>query len=207
MTERFINWRPRTTLSNLLLLTAAVAVMLASHRTHDELEQTKASVRNMRSLSRQLIIDDPGKIAAVSRLPTLPNELIIDVHVPSQSTNADPLELRLALEGIMEYGTTEKRFPKPLRRFPISPGRHSVEIRHQKADVSDPESQHEIAILLDGKIVIQESRPPSWMPSNGWSSTSSLNKSHTFDAYEPAELHRRRFNQPTGGGGSRSAPV
>ncbi len=125
--------------------------------------------------------------------------------LPAESDPNQKRFLRLALEGIVAEGDRATWFPAPVDKHPISAGRHSVELRHHQADKSDLQCQHVIEVLLDDKVVFSHKRPQSWMPANGWTSTGKITETLTWNLDEPAELHRRRFNDPTPTG-SRSVP-
>ncbi len=199
-------WGPRLTLAHLLLLTAVIAIAVAYYSTHQKLATTRTAVRNMRQLTRELIVDDPNKIAAIERVPTLPDENIIDIYIPLTDETNLGHELRLALDGIVGQETGGEEFPVPLDQYPLMPGRHVVEIRHIKADSKAPASMHRIEILLDDQVVMEHTRNLSWMTADGWTSMGLLTESHTFNPSQPAQLHRRRSNEPTFRGGFRSVP-
>lgn len=198
-------FRPRVTLVDLLLVITAVATAMAYHRTHQQLGEVRFSLASLRPLARELRIEDPAKIAAVTRMPTSPGEMILDVYVPPQRRTQKPQRLALSLEGVAEHGA-DAPFPTPVQTHPIASGRREVEIRHiEPQSHGNPTGEHQIDILLDGEVVISARRPPNWIPAGGWTSTGTLTDSRTFAPDRPAELHRRRFNQPVGTGPSNTA--
>lgn len=207
MSESTKKRRPRVSLGHLLLLVTAMAIGLAYVRVHADLSDTKVAVRNMRKLARELIVDDPSKIAAITRIPTLPGEHVMDVYIPARPRSDGPYQLCFALEDINLSRRSQELLLPPVGCRPISQGRHSIELRHVKADSSDSESRHEIKILLDDEVVMEATRPPDWMPADGWASTGSMPRTTVFDTSKPAQLHRRRFNWPISGGGSTSGPM
>ena len=207
-TNNELNLRFRVRLSDLLLLTAAIAILLAHFRVRQELASTQSSVSSMRRLARELVVDDESMFAAVSRSPTLPGETLFDVFVPQPPETIERYELCLNLEAIVDFGSypAELKFPKPIDRVPITPGRHSIEVRHHEPDSTDPAGKHVIEILLDDQAVMNGTRDSNWKPSGGYTSYGSMTETRQFQADAPVQLHRRRFNEPIKGGGSRSAP-
>ena len=195
---------PQLTLGTLLLTVTAVAIFMAWHRTRNQVNAVQPQVAALKLLARELQIDDPGKVSVVSRLPTLAGEVILDFYVPPSQRKKPSHQLCLALEGILGHGYVDAGFP-PADRFIVVPsGVHSMAVRHKKADEKDRNDQHEIVVLLDSEVVFHVMRPADWHPSDGWTSTGSYPSSQSFPPEEPVELHRRRFNERIGSGGSRS---
>ncbi len=196
--------RLRFSLGNLFFVITALAVALAVYRTREELLRVRASVAAMRALARELKVEDPNRVAAINRLPSLPDELILDVYVPPGSAG-EANRLCLALEGILRHGSASD-FPEPAETFALEPGRRKIEIRHLRPDSTEPDKEHVVEILVDDKTVMRQTRPSEWMPVSSWTGTGSINESRTFPPDQPAELHRRRFNKKTNTGSvSRSA--
>lgn len=206
--------RLRFSLMSMLLLITLVAVVMAWQQTRSQWGSVRNKVESMRPLVRELDVKNPARIAMIDRLPTLPDERITDIYLPgpvdlNRSTNpADnqtQYRLCLALEQIVGSIDAQAAFPKPEQTVMISPGRHSVELRHRSPDSGSANGHHRIEVWLDGKPVIKAQRPASWISTKGWTGSASYRETHVFDTREPAEIHRRRFNQPTPTG-SRSRP-
>jgi hypothetical protein len=194
----------RFSLGHLFLLITALAIGLAVYRTRLELSRVRASVVAMRALARELKVEDPSRVTAINRLPSLSDEMILDVHVPSGIVE-ESSRLCLALEGILGHGSASD-FPKPVNTFLLEPGRHKIEIRHLRPAASEPDEEHVVEILVDDQTVMRETRPSEWMPVSSWTGTGSITESRTFPSGQPAELHRRRFNKKVKtGSASRSA--
>lgn len=195
-------WKLQLTLGNLLLLIAAVAAVFANIRASQRLRSARATVNNLRPIARELLVEDETEIAVVTRMPTRYGELIFDVFIPESPETSGSHELALACDEI-EGRREDSSYPRPDQTVPIGPGRHSIEIRHEKQNAdrkSDP--GHRVQILLDDAVVIRQSRPAQWQSGSGWSSSGPLKKTETYDPGRPVELHRRRFYRPTPTGSS-----
>jgi hypothetical protein len=188
----------RFSLGHLFLLITALAIGLAVYRTREELSRVRASVVAMRALARELKVEDPSRVTAINRLPSLPDEMILDVHVPPGNTELSS-RLCLALEGIQGYGF-HSNYPEPVTTFGLAPGQHKIEIRHLPADSRKPDEEHVVEILVDDESVMRETRPNEWMPASSWTGSGSITESVSFSPDKPAELHRRRFNEKTKNG-------
>ncbi|MEZ6079171.1 MAG: hypothetical protein R3C56_26925 [Pirellulaceae bacterium] len=64
-------------------MTTTIAIAVAYYSTHQKLATMRTAVRNMRQLTRELIVDNSYEIAAIERVPTLPHENIFDIYIPS----------------------------------------------------------------------------------------------------------------------------
>lgn len=190
--------RLRFSLGHLFLLITALAIGLAVYRTREELSRTRASVGAMRAIARELKVEDPSRVTAITRLPALPDEMILDVHVPS-GTGEESSRLCLALEGILGHANAGG-FPEPTSTFALNPGRHKIEIRHLRPASTEPNEVHVVEILVDDRSVMRETRPSEWMPVSSWTGSGSITESVSFLPDKPAELHRRRFNEGTNSG-------
>ena len=198
--------RLRFSLGQLFVLITALAIGLAVYRTREELTRARVSVASMRALARELKVDDPSRVTAINRFPTLPDEMILDVHVPRAKSDT-PNRLCLALEGILGHGF-DGNFPEPVDTFVLEPGQRKIEIRHLRPSSSGPDQEHTVLVLVDDKTVMRATRPGDWMPASSWTGTGSITESRSFSPGKPAELHRRRFNEKLKSGSrSRSSEV
>lgn len=186
--------RPRITLGGLLLLVAALATAMASYRIKHQLADVKASVESMRPLARVLRVEDPASIAAIARMATRPDELIFDVYIPQPAAGGKPQQLALVLDEIVQPGN---ELPQAQYTHPIEPGRHVIEIVHQKPPADDADALHRIAILLDNRAVIEATRGQSWIETSNSTSTGLGSDTTTFAAEGRAELYRRVFQRKT----------
>ena len=185
--------RLRFSLGQLFVLITALAIGLAVYRTRQELTHARMSVASMRALARELKVEDPSRVTAINRLPTSPDEMILDVHVPRANSDT-PNRLCLALEGILGHGI-DGNYPQPVDTLVLEPGRHKIEIRHLRPASSGPDEEHTVKILVDDQTAMRATRPGDWMPASSWTGTGSITESRSFSPDEPAELHRRRFNE------------
>ncbi len=209
--------RPRwqMSLATLLLLVTLVAVLAARGKTWQMRRSLQASIANMQAMTRELIIDDPKRIAAVRRIPTLSNELIFDVYIPPPDDAIRSHRLCMALENIVGGITVRDIFPTPDQVYEFEiPGQpqdvasihHSIEIRHSAANTNDSNSLNTFEVLVDGEVVMTANRPQSWNVSSGWSGVETVRESRSFDASEQVELYRRRNSELTATGSQNVHP-
>ena len=66
----------------MLLLTAVVAVWVPCFHLQERIARTEEKIDSMRNLARELIVDDPGKIAVVKQLETGWEENRWEIHLP-----------------------------------------------------------------------------------------------------------------------------
>jgi len=197
-------WRPQITLGDLLLLIAVMATAMAWYQTRNRLAEESASLQSMQILARELQIEDPDKIAIITRQPTRPNETIHDVYIPEGYANEPGLALNLVLEDIVRKWEEEDLRPAPQLTHPLPPGRHSIEVRHIEPVGESPDAEHTIEILLDDVVVISTNREREWMATRGWTGSGTITQSRSFEPDQPVEILRRRFHEKTATG-TRSA--
>ncbi len=200
-----VNRRWQLSLSTMLLLVTLFAVGAAFVKTRHDRIRVQQLLGTMRSMTRELAVDDPTQIAIVRRLPTLSNELIFDVHIPARMVPTQIHRLCLAVEEIVDVGPPDVVFPRPTESVGLQPGTHSIELCHFAADKNDVNSEHRFEVLVDGEVALNVKRPADWQVSNGWSSNGSITETQSFDAGKTVQLFRRRNNEPTKNG-SRSTP-
>lgn len=192
--------RRQLSLATVMMLVTAFAVTFAWYRSHRQLAIELRSLQAMRSLARELVVDDPTQIALVKRMPTSSKELIFDLYIPPPTPESSNHRLCLALEGITGLRKMATSFPPPDQCQPMTPGRHKIEIAISKADSTDPQSTHEVTVLIDDFPVMTATRPLAWHDSGGWSSSGEIETTETYPSSEKVEIIRRRFNRKVGNG-------
>ena len=174
--RRFV---PQVSLLTLLLAMALFAVLLVYWQTFQSIERLERQMPGLRSVARELKVDDPSLFAVVEKKGQWYGENICEIHVPADQ----PYRLCLALDAIDDDG-----FPDPLRIVSLSSGKHRVEICY---DTEGAESI--VRVLVDDQAVIEETRPKDWEPRAGSSGGMPFSHSTQYQEDEPVVLFRRRF--------------
>ncbi|TWU49100.1 hypothetical protein [Rubripirellula reticaptiva] len=175
--------RPQVSLLAILLLMVAIAVWLACYRTELATQKLAVQLPGLRSLTRELIVDDPSKLTTIGRNPEWTDDMDGEIWVP----NGKHYSVCMALEGISEDANT---LPDAELRKPIGFGKHKIQFR---VDRSGDESRHEV--WLDDELFLQATRPKDW----GFGSSYSGYGFSTLRQYggaPPWELFRRQFELP-----------
>ncbi|QDT02520.1 hypothetical protein K227x_08980 [Rubripirellula lacrimiformis] len=180
-------------LRTILLVTAAFALSVAWYQKHTRLIEARSTAAMLASRARLLEIDDPSKITAVARLPTKIDETVFEVAIPNRSKTGRGHRICLTLEGLgAEFSLTQKKFPHPSTRLELTPGPHTIEVRHHKPASRAAAGQHEIELVIDGKVADRLVRPAVWFTTQVTSSSAVAN-CRSFDPDQRVELLRRRF--------------
>lgn len=187
--------RPQFALSTFLLLIAALASWAAHWQAIQHTGSLRRQVHALQQIARELRVSDPAQFAAVHRLPQWCDEHIWDVYLPP----GNAYELCLALENIERVPVSTTSVPKPARVVTLEPGRHAVELKDDATDQG-----WSFTVLVDGEVVIEETRPPSWNSSRSSSQRRKISSSEQQSTDQPLELFHRRFFVDTGNGSSTS---
>ncbi|TWU57364.1 hypothetical protein [Rubripirellula reticaptiva] len=180
-------------LGSALFLMTILVVAMAWYRTHDQLVVARSELAGLRNIVRELEVDDPTKVTAVARMPTLMDQVVFDVYIPPPSETVPATVLCVALEGILERTDPTPVFPDEIISVDMAPGRHVIELRHDHADARVIDSQTHIQIVLNGDIVINEARPQSWSTGNSYSASMGVRQCVVSDPSERLEFMRRRM--------------
>jgi hypothetical protein len=170
----------------LFWLTAAFAVWITVSINRRENERLTAKIESLRSLVRELVVDDPAQFAVVKLIDTWSDENRWDVYLP-------PGQYRVcfASKDIDVNGLPEKFWSAP-----IEAGRHRLGM-----DLEAVKSGTRIRVTRDGGQCFTVDEPSNWA-GNGWSSVGDFSTSQQLPASPSLMLHRRRnFHQnlpPTG---------
>jgi hypothetical protein len=171
-------------LRTLFLLMAVVAVFLAvviNRRRSTELE---SRIRVMQPLARELIVDDPGKIAVVRLNDLWMDEDRWDIHLP-------PGNYRLC---VATRGVDQKGFAPVVRSAPIAPGRHRLGmVLRRKGE------NWQIPVTSDGSELLTVEETKDWARSSSMGG-GDFSTSTQFPADQPNILYHRRYmlDGPTG---------
>jgi hypothetical protein len=164
-------------------LTAAVAAWLNYALERRRVADLSARIASLRPLARELVVDDPGKIAVVKREELWYDENRWDVHLPA----GHRYRLRLATRGI-----ADGEFPPAAASAPLAPGRHVVAVDQ----VQDGEGWR-VDVECDGTRLVSVPEPKGWDPGTGSTGGGLYPASEQFAAERPVILFHRRFMGPS----------
>lgn len=176
----------------MLTLTALVAVWTAHVNNVREIHSLEGRIDALRPLVRDLDIPDPSFFAFVKLDALWFDDNRWDLYVPD-----GPFRVCLATRGIEWAG-----FPADFRWRPLSPGRHTMELR-QSGDADAPR----ISVLVDGSPLMEAVETKDWSP-NADTSTSEMSQGNaaSWGRERCMFSFRRRFLVPQGDGSS-AAPA
>ena len=180
-------------LRTFVLLTAAVAVWLTYALERRRIADLTTRIASLRPLARELVVDDPGKIAVVKREEFWFDENRWDVHLPAGRR----YRLCLATRGIAEGG-----FPVPSASAPLAPGRHVVAVDQ----VKDGDGWR-VAADCDGTRLVSVTEPKGWDPGTGSEGGGNYPVSEQFAPERPVILFHRRFMGPRDAQGQAATPA
>jgi hypothetical protein len=184
--ERPIKSRWQVGLRTLFLLIFAVAAWLGVITNRERTRALQSRLDVIRSLVRELEVDDPGQIAVVKKLDQWMSEDRWDLYLPPGS-----YRICMATREVGDDG-----FPPTMKSAPIRSGRHRVALDQRTA-----ESSWKGVLTCDGseQLTIEE---PKTFPGDGSSSSGEISVSDQFPANRPVVLSRCQFSNSSAGGGS-----
>ncbi|APW62261.1 hypothetical protein [Paludisphaera borealis] len=178
-------------LRTVFLITAAIAVWTAVFANRRESEMLQSRIAAMRPLARELVIDDPNRIAVVKLDELWYDENVWDVHLPTGR-----YRLCMVTRGVGQEGVAAAT-----KSAPIAAGRHRLALdQTQEGDV------RRISVACDGAKLLETTEPKEWDAGVGSTGGSQYSISAQSPADQPAVLFRRRFHLSTTGGRT-SAPA
>ena len=167
----------------MFLLTALVAVWLSCFQLHKKIVWTEQQIASMRSVARELIIDDPTKIAVVRKLEEWSSDNRWEVYLPDGE-----YAMRLATRKIDPKG-----FSPVSGETRVRSGKHLVELQQSKGA-----DKHTISILLDGQAAIEVEESRGWNPRLGATGYVLLAECVQLPPGKPLVLRRQRFRSASG---------
>ena len=184
--DRPIKSRWKIGLRTLLLLICAVATWLGVLMNDERTRALQSRLDVIRSLVRELEVDDPGQIAVVKKLDQWMSEDRWDLYLPPGS-----FRICMATREVGDDG-----FPPTMKSAPIRSGRHRLAL-----DQRTGESSWKGVLTCDGseQLTIEE---PRTFPGDGATTTEEISVSEQFPANRPVVLSRRQFSDLSPGGGS-----
>ncbi len=194
--------KPRFSLLTIVLVMTLAAAIIGLRQVRVQISDVTRRIEMMQSLTRDLVVEDATKIAAIKKNPLTPHDDLYGLYVPSPSDAApDGYELCLALEGIhpakfsyrLPGGTIEpprQLYPVPIAIAELPPGEHLVNVRLLTA--RDESESAEISVQLNDAEIFNVSRPYSWSRSSGAEYPSIQDETEQFDPGKQVDIHRMR---------------
>ena len=190
----------QVSLWSLLLLIATCCVWIGFWKARSDTAKVESRLVGLRLIARELVIDDPNKVAAIERYSSFYGQKIMELYIPE--LDGKHFEMRLAMDKIPQSNNFEPNQLETLKRVVLKPGKHVVEFQY---DVGE---QAVLTVHVDGETAIQEIRPKDWKSKSGGHTISSSVKpeSKSFENDEIVQLIYRRFLTKEKPKGSFSAP-
>lgn len=179
-------------LRTVVLLTAAVAVWLTYSLERRRIADLTNRIAALSPLARELVVDDPGKIAVVKREERWYDENRWDVHLPAGRR----YQLHLATREIAEGG-----FPPSAASAPLPSGRHVVTV-----DQVRDGGNWRVEAGCDGTRLLSVKEPKEWDPGSGSTGGGHYPVSQQFVPERPVILFQRRFMGPRDKQGRAATP-
>lgn len=167
-----------------LLLTAAIAVWTAGIVNRREIPPLKQRIELMRPLARELVIQDPLKIAVVKCEELWYDENEWEVYLPEGN-----YVLAVATQGIDGQGT-----PLVNQSASLTGGRFRLALTQQRTDRG-----WRVSVTKDGSELLVAEESTSWHPGHGSVGGGQFATSAQADSASKVELFRRRFTRPVPG--------
>ncbi|WP_406697783.1 hypothetical protein V5E97_02850 [Singulisphaera sp. Ch08] len=183
--RRPVRRRWQVGLRTLFLLTAVIAVWMTVLINREQNKSIEARIQTLRPLARELVIDDPNKIAVVKREERWYDENRWDIHLP-----AGQYWLCVATRGIDQNG-----FAPVVKSERIEAGRHGLELEQKRVGTG-----WQVNITQDGTKRLSLEEPQEWDPATGSSGGGQYSLSTQLPADKPFVLFRRRFTRPNAQG-------
>ncbi|MEQ1825704.1 MAG: hypothetical protein ABL921_07145 [Pirellula sp.] len=170
------SWR-QVSLLHLLIATLAIAAWTAHFSNRYQIARITPKYDRLRNMARELVIEDPSKIAVVALNYNLDVQECWRVYIPCGG-----FELRLATHGIGVNGPADD-----YSSVPLPTGEYEIGV----TEIEDGQN-FRIVALRDGSTFL-ETQPLSWRNPGSSSSTGHAGTSQQHDGSQPVELLRKRY--------------
>jgi len=167
----------------LFLMTAVIAVWLTVLISREKNKALEAQIATMRPLARELVIEDPSKIAGVKREELWFDDNRWDIHLPAGQYRLCMATREIDQTGFAPVGKSER----------IEAGRHGLELKPQQTGTG-----WQINVIQDGANRLSLEETKDWDPKSNSSGGGQYSLSTQLPADEPVVLFRRRFMRPVG---------
>lgn len=179
-------------LRTLILLTAAVAVWTSYTLERRRIADLTTRIDTLRTLARELVVDDPSMIAVVKREENWYDENRWEVYLPAGRR----YRLCMATRAI-----PNNALPAPATSAPLEPGRHVLALDK----IKDGEGWR-VDAACDEKGVASVREAKDWDAGTGSSGGGLHSSSSQSPADKPVRLFHRRFMGPRDANGQSSTP-
>lgn len=195
MTEEVLRTRAlklvQVSTQSLILIVALIAVWFTVWINTSQIQLLEARVATASNLARELVVDDPQKIAVVAPLATWSNDDRWRIYLPPGSYRINLATREIDTKGLAPAVATAT----------ISHGYHDLAFEKRL------EGDTWKAILtVDNKIVLQAEEPRGWNLERGYTGTDGHSVSRQFPADAPLILMRTRFSMPNVQGATTTPP-
>ncbi|WP_435009472.1 hypothetical protein P12x_000724 [Tundrisphaera lichenicola] len=170
-------------LSTLALLMALVAVGMSYVVNRREIAALRSRIEVMRPLTRELIVEDPSKIAVVKQDPAWFDENLWDIHLPDGR-----YRLFLGTREVEYNGMGQGKPSRTFKSVPIEAGRHRLALdKHKEGEA------WRVRVLQGDKEILSVEEPLSWDLGHGSMGGGQFDRLEQIPADRPVFLYRRRF--------------
>ncbi|MCO6455248.1 MAG: hypothetical protein J5I93_08100 [Pirellulaceae bacterium] len=173
---RPVRWQ--WSLLTLLLLMAVVGSWSAWYRTRSQNDWYRRQIDILRDLAGELVVNDPGRIAAVEVPPMWHSERRWEVYLPE----GHEYRLKAATAGI-----GERQFPDAEREVSLAAGRHVIGLLE-----ADQREWTQFTVEVDGQRVWPAIEPVS-RTGNTSGQSDPAERSQQFPLDRPLVLKRLRY--------------
>lgn len=180
-------------LRTVVLLTATVAVWLTYALERRRITDLTTQIAALSRLARELVVDDPEKIAVVKQEELWYDHNRWDLHVPPGRR----FRLCLATRAI-----EQDAFPKPAACAPLVSGRRVVALEQLRDG-----SAWRVDATSDGTRLMSVAEAKAWDPGTGSDGGGHFEVSEQFAGGQRVVLFRRRFMGPRDANGRASTPT
>ena len=172
--------RAQLRLGTVAWLLAVVAVWTTTWINRQRIADLNVRIASSRPLARDLVIEDPTRIAVVKLEENWYDEQRWDVYLPEGLYT-----LNVATRAI----TDGEKIPAPARSVALPSGRFVLELMQTPRG-----NEWDVRVTRDGKSLLNLPETTDWDESAGSSGGSSITANTRLPRTEPAVLFRRRFN-------------
>lgn len=171
-------------LRHLLLATIAVAIWTAHYINTYTIASQTTKLARLQKVSQDLVINDPSRIATVSRDDDLDSPFHWSIYIPN-----DDYEILFTTRNI-----DSGKHPTQILSHPLTPGRFELLIRQ-----TEQENGFAIVVTRNEQELFRVNETKDWRSSFSHFSSGLPKYSQQHDGKSPIDIIRLRFNIPVPG--------